>query len=455
MKQRFFSLLIAVLLTVIITGCSDRSVGESGSSTFPSESSAGTASRSDAFYPAEASYLDYDDSPVRGWSAWNPDGTFTFQNKNTLTTLSQDNQVLDTVTLPEDALPDSSYTLSRSDAYLLALANRSSSDASYAALYFTDSGRVCLANLTLFDRQGNLVRQYPRSEVYTYDEYDQIVYPLPCPEGETVTDTYELSTSTFHWLDGHTAILDCHAWIVLYDFETDSGRILDDMSGIVESHGRFGVYYGSQQGGVLDGTYYYLTRRQEDVTSGYTLWAADASGARELFNGQEFWHLFQGQNGLVLTSTVDPSGPESDSQVWYLGTDSTQLREFWTGNLFLPFTEADQITFIRWGRSEGSTILYSYDPASDTLSSRDLSEDVQVDDLFTLVRDSSLRYYYSQFKDGERTNWVYDTATDTTTPLTGFDGDLSAVQFSPDGSHWAQWDSSSPEPRLRINIWEF
>ena len=455
MKQRFFSLLIAVLLTVIITGCSDRSVGESGSSTFPSESSAGTASRSDAFYPAEASYLGYDGSLVRGWSAWNPDGTFTFQNKNTLTTLSQDNQVLDTVTLLEDALPDSGYFLSRSDAYFLALANPSSPDTSYAALYFTDSGRVCLANLTLFDRQGNLIREYPRSEVYTYDEYDQMVYLLPCPEGETVADTYELSTSTFHWLDGHTAILDCQGWIVLYDFEADSGQILDDMSELLRQQGKYAVYYGSQMGGVLDGTYYYLTRRQEDVTSGYTLWAADADGTRELYDGQGFWHLFQSRNGLVLASDVDPADPESDSQVWYLGTGSPQLREIWTGNLSLPFTDTGRITFISWRRSEGSTVLYSYDPASDTLSSRDLGEDVQVDDLFTLERDGSLRHYYSQFKDGERTNWVYDTATDTTTSLTGFDGDLSAVQFNPDGSHWTEWDSSSPEPRLRISVWEF
>lgn len=453
MKQRFFSLLMAALLSVTIAGCSARPAGESGNTSLPPESS--TQTHSDAFYPAKASYLDYDGSPALGWSAWNPDGTFTFQNINTLTTLSQDNEVLNTVTLPEDALPDDGYVLSRSDAYLLALANSSGPDTSYAALYFTDSGRVCLANLSLFDLQGNLVRQYPQSAVYTHDEHDRTVYQLPCPEGETVTDVCGLSDSTFHWLDGHTAILDCHAWIVLYDFEADSGRILDDMSGIVKSHGRFGVYYGSQQGGVLDSSYYYLTRRQEDVTSGYTLWTADASGARELFNGQEFWHLFQGRNGLVLASTVDPSDPESDSRVWYLGTGSTQLREFWTGNLFLPFTEADQITFILWGRSGGSTILYSYDPASDTLSSRDLGEDVQVDALFTLERDGSLRYYYSQFKDGERTNWVYDTATGTTSPLTGFDGDLSAVRLSPDGSCWAEQDSSSSGPRLRISAWEF
>ena len=262
------------------------------------ESSAGTAVRSEAFYPAEAGYTDYDGSPVQGWSGWNADGTFTFQNKNTLTTLSRDNQVLETITLPEEALPDSEYSLTQSEELILALHSSYGSDTPYTTLYFTDSGRVCLANLTLFDRQGNPVRQYPRSQVYAYDENDQKICLLPCPEGETVTDTYELSVNTLHCLDGHTAILDCHAWIFLYDFEADSGRILDDMSEIVKHYGKFGVYYGSQMGGVVDGTYYYLTRRESDPISGYTLWAADADGARELLDGQRFWHLFAAKDGL-------------------------------------------------------------------------------------------------------------------------------------------------------------
>ena len=364
--------------------------------------------------------------------------------------------MLKTVTLPEEALPGIEYSLMQSEELILALHSSYVSDTPYTTLYFTDSGRVCLANLTLFDRQGNLIRQYPQSTVYTYDEHHRMVYQLPCPEGETVTDVYGLSDSTFHWLDGHTAILDCHAWIVLYDFAADSGRILDDMSGIVKRHGRFGIYYGSREGGVLGNTYYYLTCRQEDLTSGYTLWAADASGARKLFNGQTFWHLFAAKDGLVLASTIDPTNPESDSRVWYLGTGSTQLREIWTGDPALPFTEADQIAFTCRGRPGDSTVLCSYDPATDTLSSRDLGEYVQVDALFTLVRDGSLRYCYSQFKDGECNNWVYDTATDTTMPLTGFNGslDISRARLSPDGQHYIEQDPSTEEPRLRVSLLE-
>lgn len=364
--------------------------------------------------------------------------------------------MLETITLPEEALPGSEYSLDRSDDYILALSNPGKMNEPYGAVYYTDSGTVCLANLTLFDRQGNLVRQYPRSQVYAYDENDQKICLLPCPEGEEVAEVYGIGGAMpIYWLDGHTAIFDCHSFIIFYDFAADSGQVLDDMSEIVKHYGKFGVYYGSQMGGVVDGTYYYLTQRGTDPISGYTLWAADADGARELLDGQRFWHLFAAKDGLVLVDDINPADPESDSRVWYLPTGSTQPTLVWSGDFSLYITEADQIAFISWAWSLDSSVLYSYDPVTGTLSSRDLGECIQINSLFTLVRDGSLRYYYSQFKDGERTSWVYDTATDTTTPLTRFDGGLYVSWLSPGGRYWAEQDPSTDDPRLRVSRWEY
>lgn len=283
MKHRISAFLLAVLLAVTAAGCSAQEPEDSAG--LP-ESSAGTAVRSEAFYPAEAGYTDYDGSPVQGRSGWNADGTFTFQNRNTLTTLSRENQVLETITLPEEALPGSEYSLDRSDDYILTLSNPGKMNESYGAVYYTDSGTVCLANLTLFDRQGNLVRQYPRSQVYGYDENDQKICLLPCPEGEEVAEVYGLGGAMpIYWLDGHTAIFDCHSFIIFYDFAADSGQVLDDMNEIAAQFGRFSTYCGSQMGGVVDGTYYYLTQRGTDPISGYTLWAADADGAGSCWTG--------------------------------------------------------------------------------------------------------------------------------------------------------------------------
>ena len=105
------------------------------------------------------------------------------------------------ITLPEEALPGGEYSLDRSDDYILALSNPASMNEPFGAVYYTDSGTVCLANLTLFDRQGNPVRQYPRSQVYGYDENDQKICLLPCPEGEEVAEVYGLGGAMpIYWL---------------------------------------------------------------------------------------------------------------------------------------------------------------------------------------------------------------------------------------------------------------
>lgn len=77
--------------------------------------------------PSPTSFLD------RGWA-----GILTFQNRNTLTTLSRENQVLETITLPEEALPGSEYSLDRSDDYILALSNPASMNEPFGVVYYTD-----------------------------------------------------------------------------------------------------------------------------------------------------------------------------------------------------------------------------------------------------------------------------------------------------------------------------
>ena len=134
MKHRISAFLLAVLLAVTAAGCSAQEPEDSAG--LP-ESSARTAVRSEAFYPAEAGYTDYDGSPVQGRSGWNADGTFTFQNHNTLTTLSRENQVLETITLPEEALPGSEYSLDRSDEYILTLSNPASMNEPFGVVYYT------------------------------------------------------------------------------------------------------------------------------------------------------------------------------------------------------------------------------------------------------------------------------------------------------------------------------
>jgi len=466
--------LLATILVfcLCLCACSGREVSTSGSASeqISSESSSSQAvelleepdsAPSDAFYPAAAAYLEYDGSAIRGLHSWNEDGTLTFQHENKLTTLSVDNQVIETITLPLEYLSeDGGYDLTWSESRILAIDRQTEESWNqYGVVYFTDDGGVHFANLTLFDRQGNLIRQYHQGEVNGYDEDGNYVYYLPCPEGTEILSVYYLADGNHtYWLDDETVILECHSRIVLYDFAADAGRVLDDMSELVDYHGRFGVYYGSDSSlcGVLDGSFYYLARHSDQKS--YTLWCADKNGSEELFDGKEFWYLKVARQSLLLCDYVDPTNGETDDRVYIADPDDgLVLKEILIGDPTIPFFDNGVIGFYSgnyW--EEDGAILYAYDYHRGELYTHSLGRPVQINEAIAKMMDGSLRYYYTLFEDGEATDWVYDTATGTTTELTGYGlGNLRAISFSPDGEHYIEYDPESEQPRLRVSRWEY
>ena len=89
---------------------------------------------------------------------WDRDGTLTFQEQNRLHTLSPENELLETVTIPEEHLAaDTCYQFIWGDKYLLAVA---ADPSRLGVAYFTEDGGVQLSGVTLFDHQGQVVRQY-------------------------------------------------------------------------------------------------------------------------------------------------------------------------------------------------------------------------------------------------------------------------------------------------------
>lgn len=142
MKHRISAFLLAVLLAVTAAGCSAQGAGGF-------RRTAGEQCRNRRAFP-KPSIPPKPGTPTmtarrsRAGRAGTLTGTFTFQNRNTLTTLSRENQVLETITLPEEALPGSEYSLDRSDDYILALSNPASMNEPYGVVYYTDSGTVCL-----------------------------------------------------------------------------------------------------------------------------------------------------------------------------------------------------------------------------------------------------------------------------------------------------------------------
>lgn len=461
-KKKAAALLLAALM---LTACGGpvppvsstvkQGGGELGSSSRQEASGAPAGETENGFYRSRG-MLTPEQRDIPAGYGWNPDGTFTFQNENTINTLSPENQLLETVTIPVEQLTKGSgYQFSWSDTYILAVA------ADYGAggmVYFTDDGGVHLANVTLFDRKGQLVRQYPAGKIYD-DESGG--YLLPAPEGTAVTDGCSLYTGgefTVYWLDSTTAVINGHSHVVLYDFAADTGRVLDDMSDLKEKHGKFFVYYGvdQRQCGVMDGSFYYLAHRDEEKsnTEG-TVWRADKNGAVELFDGKAFWHLLVCSDALMLVEHIDPANVEGADRLYHVASKDGSPREVWQGRLSITFKENGRYLAFRniFGQEGEDTTLYAYHRDTGELSNHSLGQVVQVDDLWLRQVDGSLRYYYTTFVDGATADWVYDTASDTTTQLPeGTVGSIFSV--SPDGDRVLRWKDRLDPSWLRVGQWE-
>jgi len=324
------------------------------------------------------------------------------------------------VTIPEEHLAaDTCYQFIWGDKYLLAVAADSSR---LGVAYFTEDGGVQLSGVTLFDHQGQVVRQYD-----TVDKTRTTGYRI----------LYDGGVPQVHWLDGETAIFNCHSHIILYDFAADTGQVLDDMSDVKEKYGKFFTYYGADinECGVMDGSFYYMTRRtEEESIHGGTIWRADKNGAVELFDGKAFWHLLVCSDALMLVEHIDPANVEGADRLYHVASKDGSPREVWQGRLSITFKENGRYLAFRniFGQEGEDTTLYAYHRDTGELSNHSLGQVVQVDDLWLRQVDGSLRYYYTTFADGATADWVYDTASDTTTQLPeGTVGSIFSV--SPDG----------------------
>lgn len=468
LKRPFVFLLLLTLL-LNLSACRTSSSGQTSFSTGPTSSPSSNrqsgeepsssaepapegASPVESFYPVDTALSSWDSVSEDNLYRWNEDGTLSFQSKNELHTLSAENRLLETVTLPAEQLPqDTEYSLAWNDSLILAL-QLGWREEPFSVVYFTDDGGVYLANVTLFDRQGKLIRQYPQTQVYGYSEAGEQVFYLPAPEGKTVIGYAHLGEiGPVYWLDGETAVFNCHSRVVLYDFSADRGKILDDMSDLVDRQGKFGVYFGVQpfQCGVIDGSFYYLAHRDEEKanTTG-TIWRADKNGAVQLFDGQEFYHLFVGNRTLAAVSHTEQ---EETDRVYCADAQTLQLKMLWEGSPSLPFSDDGRISFVsRFGQEE--SVLLSYDYESGQLFTHSLEDILQVNRLFTKSKNDSLCWYYTLFEDGIETDYVFDTAAGTTEKLP--EGALGMIlSLSPDGNSFLEYDGSAHS--LRVRQWDF
>ena len=95
--------------------------------------------------------------------------------------------------------------------------------------------------------------------------------------------------------------------------------------------------------------------------------------------------------------------------------------------------------------------MYAYHRDTGELFQHDLERIVQVNDLWVAEIEGSLRYYYTTFVEGTETDWVYDTASDTTTQLP--DGSVSGIlSVRPDGGRILRQHPDGSR-RLQVACW--
>lgn len=395
------------------------------------------AERPEGYYP----YTLSDQYPLPANYRWEPDGSFTFQNENTICTLTPDNKLAETVVLPREELPPGYFTLTWSGSYILAFAG---GDRGAGEVYLTEDGKVQLSDVSLFDRQGKLVRQYP---------------PVPYgAEAVRLTGLINEGSQAVYWLDDETVVICDNSYVILYDFAADTGRVLEDMSALVDGHGESGVNYGVKTWdcGVMDGGFYYMTRlTEEESVYGGTVRRADKNGVTELFGGKKFFHLSVGKNAVAMAeSVVDPVTAEGGSRVCYAVPGSDELREIWRGRECpdLPFQQSESYIILQEFNNEASgshwvTHLCRIDTGEVT--------SYHLGDAWKLrLREGSGSpwLYYTLFQDNTSGDWVYDTAADTTTQLP--DGSVESIlSVSPDGSHIVRKLGEDKPPLLRISPW--
>ena len=373
--------------------------------------------KKEEYYLSAGAYLDYGMEFIKGKAEWNSDNTFTFQHENTIKTISAENELLETVTLPKENLPkDGGYDLSWNEKYILAIDKQiESSFDQFGLVCFDEEGKVYLANVALFDWEGNLVKEYNKGAVGGYNENNN--YQVCFPDGKIFEyDRYYYLADGNHtyWIDEDKVIFECHLFVVYYDFSKDEGKILDDMRKYGEIYGKFDVYYGVQspQCGVLNGDFYYLsTNVEQNGKVKNTIWRANENGAEELFEGKEFWHFFVGNEILIAVEGIDGSYVENGSIVYAIEPENLELKEIYRGDPSLPFGDDGKIRFNNSYNQEPQ-ILYSYD-----------------------------------YETGELTEDVGNTEFEVESIVPGY---TAYVMKSQDGKYFAEYDPDSVEPRLRI-----
>ena len=354
----------------------------------------------------------------------NKDGSVTFLWANNLVTLSSEGKVLSRLDMSDKVVKYDLNYMTFSDKYILLPNNGCAPDPGKdnkpGVIYFTDDGGMYLANVTLLDRQGNIIKEYPESGLYEWNNGEK-EYFLPVPDGLNIVGYEGLFKDNVFWIEDDIAVINCDSRVILYDFAKDEGQIADIMTDLdeywfegVEFYGVIGRNVSTV--GVIDNKFYYIAQREEQDLN-HTVWCVDKDGAHMLFDGEKFDSLYISGNSLVLIKNIFTRYIDAyDVKVYWADPDDLALHEIGLfPYCFINFSP-DRIDFITYeileiGTADGC-VLHSIDPVTGKHSQHPVDSVDDIVFLGTYVQDGALVFYYNVGK--PYTKYLYDSAADVT-----------------------------------------
>lgn len=241
-------------------------------------------------------------------------------------------------------------------------------------------------------------------------------------DGRKISSWAEIShIQTIAWIDQDLVVLNGHDRLFFYRISNDTLTLVDDMSDWMAKYGKSQVYYGiADMMPTKNGCFYFAHKNEEKSNIVGTVWYADETGIKVLFDGQEFNRVAY-ENGMLLLIGWDGNRGANQigtTHLWYANDDDLTLRKkaIWDG-IFDVRRMANG--YIMISQNEEPYRFYVMDTSDTTLSSYvpRIKNCWQYNFLGIRKDGDSLQYIYSSFIDGVAAYYLYDTQTDTNLAL--------------------------------------
>lgn len=324
---------------------------------------------------------------------------------NTIRYIDLNNQLLKTLTIPAEKVPEDAW---------MALADNRIFIAGDLQVVDLD-GKPTLVNGSIWGGNGNLVRAFLSLES-RYDEAQEPHTRYFLSDGrEIAADAGMGSISAYGppvWINDDFVALNAGSRLFLYRISTDTVTLVDDMSSWMDKYGKFQVYYGVHflmPAKTGKGCYYFAHKNEEKSNAVGTVWYADETGSRVLFDGQEFSHAVY-ENGMLLM--LDWGEDYATTRLWYATDDDLTLRELvsWDEGYSLQRAANGYIAMVGW---QEPYRFYAIDTTNATLLTMppQIENCRQYEILGVRGNGGTVQFFYTTFIDGETDGYLYDTAT--------------------------------------------